>query len=65
MSTEEKEIPKSSYAPEKTSYYLKHMIYYQDVLENKARTYKDLVNDLLVKEVGYDVEYSIINWINE
>lgn len=54
-----------SYNPEKTAYYLKDISNYQDILENKIRTYKDLINDLFVKEVGYDIEYSITNWINE
>lgn len=65
MSTEKKEIPRPSYNPEKTAYYLKDIDTDIDLLKNRIRTYKDIINDLFVKEVGYDIEYTIVNWINE
>lgn len=53
------------YNREKMAYVLKDMHELLDVLSNKVTTLTDIINDMFIKKAGYDIEYTLLGWINE
>lgn len=53
------------YRREKMTYALESISDTTVLLANKVTTLSDIINDMFVRKVGYDIEFTLTGWINE